>query len=451
MKNVLVSLLFTALAFYAIRAIAAPAWPADRPKVVIVIVIDQFRADYLTRFDSRFGPDGFKALIKDGAYYPFGEYNILQSMTGPGHATVLTGAYPYQMGIPLNDWYDQKKSAPRNCVEDETYSTVGIASGNHPSVSPRSLVGTTVGDELKNADFKSYTLALALKDRAAVLLGGHRADLAFWYDGAAKQWVSSNYYVKDAKLPGWLEAINSRIAAAPGVRTVPCDLSTPCGVDLTVEAFKAAVRAEVQGHAGRINLIAVSFSSHDIAGHKYGPNSKEMEAMTLAEDAAIASIRKSVAEAVPGGLRDVLFILTGDHGVAPTPQYLAGSGIEAGRIDEPDLARKMETVFTRQCGAPAAGKKWIGFFEDFNFFLDNQVVSHSKCDHAKAENLIRDVLLRQPVFAHVLTRTDFLNRRLPPGQFARHIENTYYDGRSGDVIGMQNRSLSTLQKISPTI
>src|SRR6185369_3554734 len=124
-------------------------------KLVVFIVIDQFRADYLSRFGDRFGTNGFKALMKDGAYFPYGEYDILQSMTGPGHATVLTGSYPYQSGIPINDWYDQKSHASMNCVEDASVK---------PDSSPRNLSGSTVGDELKNIGSPSKVVALAIKD-----------------------------------------------------------------------------------------------------------------------------------------------------------------------------------------------------------------------------------------------------------------------------------------------
>src|SRR6185369_11594843 len=131
-------------------------------KLVVFIVIDQFRADYLSRFGDRFGTNGFKALMKDGAYFPYGEYDILQSMTGPGHATVLTGAYPYQMGIPLNDWYDQKTKAEAYCVLDPDAKSVGT-SGPREGSSPKNLQGTTVGDELKNADWPSKVVAVAFK------------------------------------------------------------------------------------------------------------------------------------------------------------------------------------------------------------------------------------------------------------------------------------------------
>src|SRR5690606_8955064 len=143
---------------------------------------------YISRFESKFSKNGFKALINDGAYFPYGEYDVLQSMTGPGHATVLTGAYPYQMGIPLNDWYDQKTRSKLYCVEDPGVKTVGAPDRPHVGTSPKNLIGTTVGDELKNISQKSRVLSVAVKDRAAILMGGHRANLSFWYDDETHRW-----------------------------------------------------------------------------------------------------------------------------------------------------------------------------------------------------------------------------------------------------------------------
>lgn len=406
---------------------AAAPWAVKRPKLVVVIVIDQFRADYISRFQSQFVKTGFNALIQSGAYFPYGEYDLLQSVTGPGHATVLTGAYPYQMGIPLNEWFDQKSNAKTYCVDDHAVSLVG-AKGPGEGVSPKNLVGSTLGDELKNIDLPSKVVALALKDRAAILLGGHRADLAFWFDD--DHWISSTYYRKDGKLPAWLEKHNATVMKSK------CQLEAACGAELTAAAFVAALEGENMGRGPSIDILAVSFSGHDFAGHKFGPNAPEMKAVTLAEDRAISKMREAVAKQVPGGLKDVVFVLTGDHGVAPTPEYLAKTGIETGRLNYKDLSAEIDGFLTKKYGAPT-GKKWIEFVEDFNFFISEDSVHARKADLAQVEKETKEIIARNPGFAFVMTRAEYEASQFPPGMFERKMKKTFYRGRSGNVIAIQ--------------
>jgi hypothetical protein len=187
-----------------------------RPKLVLVLVIDQFRADYLTRFESRFLPaekggtvGGFQYLMSKGAYFPFGQYDLLQNMTGPGHATILTGAYPYLSGISLNYWFDSTKNEKVYCAQDDGSKTIEVVPPSaNVGTSPKNLLGTTVGDELKNAGFPSRVFSVALKDRAAIFMGGHRADAAFWFDSGLYQWASSQFYFPKGKLPDWIKHSN---------------------------------------------------------------------------------------------------------------------------------------------------------------------------------------------------------------------------------------------------
>ncbi len=404
---------------------AAP-WATTRPKLVVVIVIDQFRADYISRFQKQFSKDGFMGLINSGAYFPYGEYDVLQSMTGPGHATILTGAYPYQMGIPLNEWYDQKTQDTAYCVSDPDTKLVGGTSKHPGSSSPKNLLGTTVGDEMKNADGIGKVVTLSLKDRAAILLGGHRADLAFWI-GGDKRWVTSSYYRKDGKLPTWLAQHNQSMVGA-------CDGEKPCGIEITAAAFNAALEGEHLGQSAKgTDILAVSFSSHDIAGHHFGPNAEEMRVMTLAEDRAIAQMRARIRAKV--SLKDVLFILTGDHGVAPKPEYLAPTGIASGRVSEENLVKEMNELLTKKYG-PAKKQSWVADVLDFNFFINEQNVRDAKLDLRQIENEMKDYLRKNPAFAHVVTRGDYEAHQLPPGVFERRVQRTFYPGRSGHVIAL---------------
>jgi predicted AlkP superfamily pyrophosphatase or phosphodiesterase len=280
----------------------------ERPKLLVVIVVDQFRADYLMRFRKNFLPSeksgkilgGFNYLLLKGAYFPFGQNNIAQSMTAPGHATVLTGAYPYQSGIPLNHWYNKEKEIIEGPTDDETFPLVGINEGSKSKgASPKNLVATTVGDELKNAGYPSKIISIAIKQPPAVLMGGHRADLALWYDSKSHQWISSQYYLPSLKLPKWILDLNAEMKAQQGQKMTwsPGDKKTgfsgdtdfryelevgksdlnksPYGLTITRKAAEHAIKALNLGKGSSTNVLAISFSSHDAVGHTFGPNSRE--------------------------------------------------------------------------------------------------------------------------------------------------------------------------------
>ncbi|MBC7371694.1 MAG: alkaline phosphatase family protein, partial [Bdellovibrionaceae bacterium] len=417
-QNLFLSLVAAVGFVLSLSTAAAAPWPAARPKLVVLIVIDQFRGDYLSRFGDKFVKDGFRGLMNQGAYFPYGEYDILHSMTGPGHATVLSGSYPYQMGIPLNDWYDVTKKKSVYCVEDAEFGR-----------SPRNFVGTTVGDEVKNAGLQGRMVSLALKDRAAILMGGHRADSVMWFDDESKKWTSSKYYLKTNPLPLWTDKMNADPLLAK------CDLSTTCGTEITLKAAETTVRELKLGQGKGVDIFSVSFSSHDFAGHKHGANSPQMEVMTLGEDKAIASLRKTIAAVVPGGLKNVTFVLTGDHGVSPSAEYLMNTGIDSGNISEKDLQSSFEDSLTKLCGKPKNGN-WINATMEFNFFIDEASADESKCGFAKIQSEIKNYLLKDPRFAQAFTLDEYESRKLPPGQFGRQADKTYYRGRSGHVIGI---------------
>jgi len=437
-----------------------------RPKLVVVLVVDQFRADYLTRFESRFLPSsgkpgqlgGFRYLMK-GAYFPFAEYEHLQTTTCPGHAAILTGAYPYAHRIAINEWYDSANGKDVYCVNDDDAKLVGVPAEALPGVSPKLLKTTTVGDELKAAGHSSRVVGIALKDRSAVLLGGHRADLAIWFDGSAYKWISSKYYLPDDKLPEWLEKLNAGIdkrrntqrewksraetglsssfGAGAFSREITfgsrASLASPIGVDLTTEAALAAVRAYGLGGKPSPDILAISYSSHDMLGHKMGPNSREMEEMTIAEDRSLAELFKGLEKSVPGGMKNVLVVLTGDHGVAQSRGNLIYARFEAGAIDQEAMIERLNKALDKKFGE-TGGKKWIVRALSFNFYLDRKLIQEKKLEAKDVEAELKALLLKEPAAAAVLTRTDYLNGNFPPGMHGRQAKITYVLDQSGDVI-----------------
>ncbi|MBC7693221.1 MAG: alkaline phosphatase family protein [Methylotenera sp.] len=474
-----------------IPAHAAPPQKTQKPKLVLFMVIDQFRADYLMRFKNQFKPakgpggsvGGFQYLMTEGAYYPYAEYDLLQCMTGPGHATVLSGAYPYQMGIPVNDWFDRPTQQRMYCTEDPGAKTLGVASTRpHVGTSPKNFLGSTVGDELKNSGYPSRVVSLALKDRAAILMGGHRADLAVWLDQEAFQWVSSDYYLPGGKLPDWLGKLNAALSQDKGksitwsvegkgsglsvtdplilkdahnqaigagfphtVKSASKEsLRLPYGLQITEALAEKALEEYGLGSGPATDLLAVSFSSHDYLAHAFGPNSREMEEMTLADDQNISKLLNFVNRSVPGGLKNVVIVLTADHGGVNNPDYLAANKMNAGRVDEAAILRTAEAELVKKFGKLEGNEKWIPYVADLNFHFNSRAIQKKELKAAELENVLREILLKTIGIAHVFTATDHQQRKLPPGMHQRQILKTYYPGRSGDVIGMLMPNFITL-------
>lgn len=455
---------------------------AARPKLVVVLVIDQFRSDNISRYESRFLPandktgklGGFNYLLKKGAYFPLAQFNILQPMTGPGHATILSGTYPYLGGIPLNHWYNPETKEILYCVEDTNFETVGKSSSKkHLGTSPRNFLGTTIGDELKNAGWGSKVVSIALKDRSAILLGGQRADLALWMDPSSQTWVSSSYYLKDKKLPNWVEKINSNLLAKRGetflweqsslpdtslaisnihregpyvkalgdsfphtiTRGTVSELASPEGLEITVAAAEKAVEELNLGKSNGPDLLAISFSSHDYVGHGFGPNSRENEEMVVAEDKMLSRLFMFLARKVPGGLKNVLFALTADHGVAPNAQWLIANQINAGVVDPEELEKRMETKLEEKFGS-IKNYPWISYSEAFNFWINKEALEKKKISLEVVALELKQLLIKEKAFATAFTFNEVSTRQLPPGIFEKRILNTYVSKRSGDIIGL---------------
>lgn len=447
---------------------------SKKPKLVVTIVIDQCRSDFLTRFEKRMRAQkggGLSYLMNHGAYFPFAKYDILQSMTCPGHATILTGAYPYQTGIPLNEWYDAGKKTDVNCAEDRRHAIVGrVGAKPEEGISPHRLGGSTVGDELKIAGYKSKVVAIALKDRSAVMLGGHRADLALWEEEG--QWVSSDYYLPDGTLPAWVADLNSALAKEKGsilkwkfagepsgltavdakpangkkgavprdvIAGSPESFSTPYGVRVTTDAAIRALKELKLGQGSAPDMLLVSYSTHDMLGHAVGLQARAMEEITMFEDESIGALIKAVDQAV--GLKNVIFAFTGDHGVAPSVEVVKPQKMPAGRIDQNALVEEANQVLNEKFGKSSKGP-WVLRAKSFNFYLDPEVLSDRKKSRIEVEAALKHLILKPMAngevgrdgVAQVFTRGEWDSRTLPPGRFQRQILKTYLPGKSGDVV-----------------
>jgi len=336
------------------------------PKLVVLVVIDQFRADYLQRYRSEFKGRGFRLFLDKGAYFPDCYYGYANTKTAPGHATLGTGAYTDGHGINSNEWWDlaRNKQRPVSSVEDERYSILGLAEATSgkpaaaPGASPRNLLASTFGDELRLATSSaSRVYGVSLKDRAAILPAGAGANAAYWIDAVSGRFVTSTYYL--AQLPQWVTDFDSgpaipQATAAAGMSSFNNFYKEvgPTNAANTYELFfaEALIAGEGLGTRGTTDVLTVSLSPNDIEGHKTGPDSPEEHAMVTGLDTALDGFFSWLDKNVPGGLANVVLALSADHGIAPTPAVSSSLGLQGAYIDTgklvADLNQAMNAKFS---------------------------------------------------------------------------------------------------------
>jgi len=385
--------LFTALALLLSAALQAQknASPqaAVQPKLVVGIVVDQMRHDYIYRYWNRFGEGGFKRLVNEGFFYRNTQYNYVPTYTGPGHASIYTGTTPATHGIISNDWYLKHENRYIYCTEDKSVQPVGSESKDG-HMSPRNMLSNTIGDELKLATMqRSRVFAISLKDRASILPGGHTANGAFWFDGSTGRFISSSYYMQ--ALPQWLNNFNDKQLAqkylAQGWQPLypiqsytastadqnayegPLGLnekatfpysyekqlgkgsygilkSTPFGNTLTKDLALACIQGEQLGKGPETDMLCISFSSTDYIAHYFGPRSIETEDVYLRLDKDLAELLQSLDKEV--GKNNYVLFLTADHGGCDVPHYLSDLRIPAGYVDEPLMTTQLKSFCQAQ-------------------------------------------------------------------------------------------------------
>ncbi len=345
----------------------------NRPKLVVGIVVDQMRNDYLQRYSDLYSDDGFKKLMSEGFYAANHHFSYMPTTTAPGHASVYTGTTPAVHGIAGNDWYDPIKKKEFYCVQDKSVKTIGL-DNKSGQMSPRNLRTTTITDELKVYwNNRSKVIGVSLKDRGSILPAGHLADAAYWYDD--QTFISSSFYMDE--LPKWVRKFNEdkkvdeylslgwdllherekyvaslpddnpyeSIHAGESAPTLPKDLEalaeqngkdkilkqSPWGNRLVMEFGKRAVLEEGLGKDDITDFLALSFSTPDHMGHAYGPRALEIQDMYLRLDMEIAGLLEFLDKEVGEG--QYLVMLTADHGAAEVPQFSIDSELPGGYFD----------------------------------------------------------------------------------------------------------------------
>lgn len=438
----------------------------ERPKLVVGIVVDQMRWDYLYRFYDRYEKEGgFKRLLNNGYSCENTLIPYAPTVTACGHSTIYTGSVPGITGITGNAWWDKEQMRTVYCTEDNTVKTVGSTS-SAGQMSPLNLLTTTICDELRLAtNFQSKVIGISIKDRGAILPAGHSANAAYWYDPSVGKWITSSYYMPT--LPLWVSTFNNLnlvdkylkngwellypantyiqstaddkpYESKPFGVKFPYDLqkfigkdfskisATPMGNSLTAEFAKAAVLNEHLGADNITDFLAVSFSSPDYIGHTFGPNSMESEDGFLRLDKEIGSFLDFLDKNIGKG--EYTLFLSADHGVAHTPEFMQENKLSAGRVLMNNLVNQLNTLLEEKYKI----KKLIVSNYNYQLHLNHPAIDSAKIDTKELTAWVVDYMSKKPGIARVIALSE-LNSVPLNGAIRKMLNNGYYPKRSGDI------------------
>ena len=436
---------------------AAPQAPAPKPappeiRLVLLIAVDQFRYDYLTRFRADF-TSGFKRLLTQGAVFTDANLEHYPTVTAIGHATMLSGATPSVSGIIGNDWFDRATGTQVQSITDTTVKPIGAPDA--ATASPRRLLVSTLGDELKLAsgakkgsETAPRVIGMSLKDRSAVMPAGRGADAAYWLDTKSGAFVSSTYYMPD--VPAWVKAFNDRHVAdthlgqewaplsppAISLKQLPKERGTPFyeavfaspfGNELLLEFVTNALTHERMGQRGVTDLMSVSFSSNDSVGHTYGPESPQVRDITIRTDRILGQLLDRVDKAV--GLQHTLIALTADHGVAPLPENLAARSMPGGRIENKDLFGAIQKGLEAKYGPG----QWLASTAGSSPYLNYGLIAEKKLSAEEVRRVAADAALAVPHVTRVYTRDQLLRGDVGDDRIGRRVVRGFNVQRSGDL------------------
>lgn len=412
-----------------------------KPKLVVVIIIDQFRGDYLERYHQEFGQGGFRLLMEHGAYFPDCAYDYATLVTGPGHATIGTGSYSVGHGIMANEWFDPQLGKRVTSVSDESTHVVG-ARGEAPGSSPHNLLSDTFGDELRMAtQGRSRVFGISLKDRAAILPSGYSANVAYWIDGKTGAWITSDYYVKS--LPPWIDAINHSDAAKKYLEREWKDSSgkvmgntnprndeagkpesyfeivgsTPFANDLELDFARALISNEKLGSGSTTDVLTVSLSENDILGHAVGPDAPQLHASILQLDRQLAAFFQFLDQQLGAG--NFWLALSADHGVAPVPSVVRSLHIPAAEVDPKEWATKLDQEIATQTGKPGKYIQGVGLP-----IVSLNAEAFGDVKEADAEHMVASALLKTGAL-QAFTKSDLAHGDVPNTAMGRKFANSY--------------------------
>lgn len=393
----------------------------ERPKLVVGVVVDQMRWDYLYYYYEDYGNDGIKRLLREGFSCENTMITHVPTVTAIGHSSVYTGSVPYFTGIAGNGFMIDGK--PVSSCDDMSVDGVGT-SGKAGHRSPRNMLATTIGDELKQAfDFECKVMGVAIKDRASILPAGHSADAAYWWDSEVGHFVTSSYYMD--RLPGWVEKFNRRYNTEPKF-----DLNTSnLGVTYTFRMAEAILENEKLGQGKYTDLLAVSVSSTDAIGHTYSTRGRENYEVYMQLDKELAHFFNELDKRVGRG--NYLLFLTADHGAAHNPNFMKEHNQPAGGWDA-GLARKsINKAVEDELGVSNVVKA----IYDYRIYLNDSIIESNDIDKNQVKEIALDIL-KQDKDLILAVDYDKVEQASIPSFLKERIINGYHRGRSGDIFVM---------------
>ncbi|MBA4738894.1 MAG: alkaline phosphatase PafA [Flavobacteriaceae bacterium] len=442
-----------------------------KPKLVVAIVIDQMRYDFLENLSHRYSDNGFNRLVNDGFNCKNNFYNYVPTVTGPGHSSISTGSTPKTHGIVGNNWYDRERRHSIYCTDDSNYNNVGgdDYSGNK---SPNNLLVETFADINKMSNNKSKTISIAIKDRGSILMGGKTADAAYWYYGKERaQWITSTFYMN--QIPDWVKEFNKednlekyledwntlkdistyenheidnnsfeKLFKGKDNSAFPYDTKslmkhndcfdmikeTPYGNTMTTDFAIEAIVNENLGKRGVTDVITVGYSSTDYIGHSFGVASVETQDTYIRLDLEIQKLLSFLDKQI--GKNEYTLFLTADHGVLEIPAYLSSTGVNAQAVSENDLTNKVVKKLNDVLGIEV--KKLIANVDNSQIYLNDEVISEMNLNKSKVVNELVKILESFDFISKAYT-ADFILGSSELIEYEKLIQNGYHKERSGDI------------------
>lgn len=464
----------------------------QKPKLVLLIVVDQFRYDYLERFRDLFVENGLRRLLQSGAVWTNCNYDHMPTYTAPGHATLMTGAWPSETGIVGNEWLDRESgfyinntTDTEDTVEKPRWQLLGGGERERGS-SPRRLKASTVGDEIKMVtNGRSKVVGVSLKDRSAILPAGRNANAAYWFSWQTGNVVSSEYYFRDKKVPAWVDAFNARrlVDAYMGQswnrlikdenlyikyagkdaqtwegtdNTFPHVLpgkdkirefydkldETPFPNEIVLKFAESAITNENLGQDDDTDVLTVSFSANDYVGHRYGPYSQEVMDATLRTDRQFAELFDFVDKKI--GLQNTIVAFTADHGVAPIPEQANENfNLDGTRIRNADVLNAIRNALKEKYGTDTdyiqkfktvSGGERVGYTNGQVYF-NADALKRDRINFDEAVRVAGDAALKVRGISRYFTREQLLNKAISPNDaVARRVLHGFYPKASGDLM-----------------
>lgn len=461
---------FFILTFLFLISYSTPA-QTTKPKLVIGLVIDQMRWDYLYRYNNLYGSGGFKRLLKDGFTAENTFIPYMPTVTAAGHASIYTGSVPAINGIMANDWVDRETGIVMYCAKDTTVFPVGTTSLKEGQMSPRNMLTNTIGDELKLAtNFRSKVIGIALKDRGGILAAGHSANAAYWFDNKTGHWITSTYYTNE--LPLWVQKYNDRkvpdslmkndwvllydkskyiqsteddkayekLLESDSSRVFPHKYqsvigsnnydpfrASPFGNTYTLDFAKETINKEKMGMGAETDMLCVSISSTDYLGHRFGPNSLELEDTYLRLDKDIATFLSFLDKKL--GKDNYLIFLSADHGSPQVGEFLKEKKYyTAGALNSNTVLKNINALCKEKFGIDNVAKK----IYDYDLYLNHKVLDSANANKTTIKKTIANYLKTIPEVWNAFDMDD-LHQTTLPAVIKERLSNSYYFRRSGDV------------------